>query len=70
MFVIMCIEYIVLYRLGYDPGLVNPYLNKVVESLGRLDYDDVDVDGTRFFQITGAVSNHGEQLPFKTVPIY
>ena len=52
---------------GYDPGLVNPYLPKVLENLGALVYDEIDNEGQIYFNITAVVSSHGEQLALKQV---
>ena len=56
-------------RAGYDPGLVNPYLPKVLENLGALDYEEFEEEGQMFFQITGVISSHGERLALKQVSL-
>ncbi|XP_066025345.1 uncharacterized protein [Pocillopora verrucosa] len=50
---------------GYDPGLVNPYLPKVLENLGALVYEEIENEGQVYFSITAVVSSHGEKLALK-----
>lgn len=52
---------------GYDPGLVNPYLPKVLENLGALVYEEIENEGQVYFSITAVVSSHGEKLALKQV---
>ena len=58
---------LLLLSQGYDPGLVNPYLPKVLENLGALVYEEIENEGQVYFSITAVVSSHGEKLALKQV---
>ena len=54
--------------VGYDLSQENLYLNKLLENVGSLLYEEVeDKDKPVLFHITGVMSVMGEKLKLKNV---
>ncbi|XP_022099208.1 dynein beta chain, ciliary-like [Acanthaster planci] len=53
---------------GYDLNQVNLYLPKLLQNLGRLEYEENQSEAAECsFNITGLISNMGEKMPLKQI---